>query len=31
MNAGSGDSFASLRQFPHIVKGDYLEGGLTDG
>jgi 3-hydroxyisobutyrate dehydrogenase-like beta-hydroxyacid dehydrogenase len=22
-------SFASLNRFPHIIRGDYLEGGLT--
>jgi 3-hydroxyisobutyrate dehydrogenase len=22
-------SFASLKRFPHIIKGDYLEGGLS--
>jgi 3-hydroxyisobutyrate dehydrogenase len=29
INASSGVSFASLSRFPHIIKGDYLEGGLT--
>jgi 3-hydroxyisobutyrate dehydrogenase len=29
INAGSGVNFASLNRFPHIIKGDYLEGGLT--
>jgi 3-hydroxyisobutyrate dehydrogenase len=29
INASSGVSFATLERFPHIVKGDYLEGGLT--
>jgi 3-hydroxyisobutyrate dehydrogenase len=29
INAGSGVSFASQKRFPHIVDGDYLEGGLT--
>jgi 3-hydroxyisobutyrate dehydrogenase len=29
INASSGVNFASLNRFPHIVKGDYLEGGLT--
>ena len=29
INSSSGVNFASLNRFPHIVKGDYLEGGLT--
>jgi len=29
LNTSTGVSFASLRRFPHIIKGDYLEGGLT--
>jgi 3-hydroxyisobutyrate dehydrogenase-like beta-hydroxyacid dehydrogenase len=29
INASSGVNFATLNRFPHIVKGDYLEGGLT--
>lgn len=29
INGGSGQSFASSKRFPHIVEGDYLEGGLT--
>lgn len=29
INASSGANFASLNRFPHIIKGDYLEGGLT--
>jgi 3-hydroxyisobutyrate dehydrogenase-like beta-hydroxyacid dehydrogenase len=29
INASSGVSFASLNRFPHIINGDYLEGGLT--
>jgi 3-hydroxyisobutyrate dehydrogenase len=29
INASSGVNFASLNRFPHIVRGDYLEGGLT--
>lgn len=29
INGGSGRSFASSNRFPHIVEGDYLEGGLT--
>jgi 3-hydroxyisobutyrate dehydrogenase len=29
INTSSGVSFASLSRFPHIIKGDYLEGGLT--
>jgi 3-hydroxyisobutyrate dehydrogenase-like beta-hydroxyacid dehydrogenase len=29
INSSSGVSFASTNRFPHIVKGNYLEGGLT--
>ena len=29
INSSSGVSFASLNRFPHIIEGDYLEGGLT--
>ena len=29
INASSGVNYATLNRFPHIVKGDYLEGGLT--
>jgi 3-hydroxyisobutyrate dehydrogenase len=29
INTSSGVSFASTNRFPHIIKGDYLEGGLT--
>jgi 3-hydroxyisobutyrate dehydrogenase-like beta-hydroxyacid dehydrogenase len=29
VNASSGVNFATLNRFPSIVKGDYLEGGLT--
>jgi 3-hydroxyisobutyrate dehydrogenase len=29
INSSSGVSFASLQRFPHIIEGDYLEGGLT--
>jgi 3-hydroxyisobutyrate dehydrogenase len=29
INASSGLNFASLNRFPHIIRGDYLEGGLT--
>jgi 3-hydroxyisobutyrate dehydrogenase len=29
INASSGASFATTSRFPHIIKGDYLEGGLT--
>jgi 3-hydroxyisobutyrate dehydrogenase len=29
INASSGVNYASLNRFPSIVKGDYLEGGLT--
>lgn len=28
-NASSGVNFATRSRFPHIIKGDYLEGGLT--
>ncbi|WP_130835353.1 NAD(P)-dependent oxidoreductase [[Erwinia] mediterraneensis] len=28
-NSSSGVNFATLNRFPHIVEGDYLEGGLT--
>jgi len=31
INASSGVNFASLNRFPHIIRGDYLEGGLTSG
>ncbi|BCB75721.1 tartronate semialdehyde reductase [Phytohabitans flavus] len=30
LNASSGVNFATLNRFPHIIKGDYLEGGLTN-
>ena len=30
LNASSGVNFATLNRFPHIVKGDYLTGGLTN-
>lgn len=30
INASSGVSFASRERFPHIIRGDYLEGGLTN-
>ena len=30
INASSGVSFASTNRFPHIIKGDYLEGGLSN-
>jgi 3-hydroxyisobutyrate dehydrogenase len=30
VNTSSGVNFATLNRFPHIVKGDYLEGGLTN-
>ncbi|WP_432839750.1 NAD(P)-dependent oxidoreductase [Dactylosporangium sp. CA-092794] len=30
VNASSGVNFATLNRFPHIVKGDYLTGGLTN-
>ena len=29
VNASSGVNFATVNRFPHIIKGDYLEGGLT--
>lgn len=29
INSSSGVSFASLNRFPHIIRGDYLEGGLS--
>ncbi len=29
VNHGSGVNYATLNRFPHIVEGDYLEGGLT--
>jgi 3-hydroxyisobutyrate dehydrogenase len=29
LNTSSGVNFATLNRFPHIVRGDYLEGGLT--
>jgi 3-hydroxyisobutyrate dehydrogenase-like beta-hydroxyacid dehydrogenase len=29
VNHSSGVNFATLERFPHIVEGDYLEGGLT--
>lgn len=29
INTSSGVSFASLNRFPHIIQGDYLEGGLS--
>lgn len=29
INSSSGVNFASLNRFPRIVRGDYLEGGLT--
>jgi 3-hydroxyisobutyrate dehydrogenase len=29
LNASSGVNFATLNRFPKIVKGDYMEGGLT--
>jgi 3-hydroxyisobutyrate dehydrogenase len=30
INSSSGVSFASQQRFPHIIEGDYLEGGLTN-
>lgn len=29
VNASSGVNFATSNRFPHIIRGDYLEGGLT--
>jgi 3-hydroxyisobutyrate dehydrogenase-like beta-hydroxyacid dehydrogenase len=29
INSSSGVSYASTNRFPHVIKGDYLEGGLT--
>jgi 3-hydroxyisobutyrate dehydrogenase-like beta-hydroxyacid dehydrogenase len=29
LNASSGVNFATLNRFPHMIGGDYLEGGLT--
>ncbi|GAA5115241.1 NAD(P)-dependent oxidoreductase [Pseudonocardia adelaidensis] len=29
INTSSGVNFATTNRFPHIVRGDYLEGGLT--
>jgi 3-hydroxyisobutyrate dehydrogenase len=29
INSSSGVNFATLNRFPYILKGDYLEGGLT--
>lgn len=29
LNSSSGVNFATLNRFPSIIKGDYLEGGLT--
>jgi 3-hydroxyisobutyrate dehydrogenase len=29
LNSSSGVNFATLKRFPHIVDGDYLEGGLS--
>lgn len=28
-NSSSGVNFATINRFPHIINGDYLEGGLT--
>lgn len=30
LNASSGVNFATINRFPHIIKGDYLGGGLTN-
>jgi 3-hydroxyisobutyrate dehydrogenase-like beta-hydroxyacid dehydrogenase len=30
LNASSGVNFATRNRFPHIIRGDYLEGGLTN-
>jgi 3-hydroxyisobutyrate dehydrogenase-like beta-hydroxyacid dehydrogenase len=29
LNSSTGVNFATLNRFPHIIRGDYLEGGLT--
>jgi 3-hydroxyisobutyrate dehydrogenase len=29
INSSSGVNFATLNRFPHIIRGDYLEGGLS--
>jgi 3-hydroxyisobutyrate dehydrogenase len=29
LNSSSGVNFATTNRFPHIIEGDYLEGGLT--
>lgn len=29
INASSGANWASINRFPHLIEGDYLEGGLT--
>src|SRR5262249_13702283 len=29
LNSSSGVNFATINRFPHIIEGDYLEGGLT--
>lgn len=29
LNSSSGVNFATTKRFPHIIRGDYLEGGLT--
>jgi 3-hydroxyisobutyrate dehydrogenase len=30
LNASSGVNFATRNRFPHVITGDYLEGGLTN-
>ena len=30
LNSSSGTNFATVNRFPHIIEGDYLEGGLTN-
>ena len=30
LNASSGVNFATINRFPNIIKGDYMEGGLTN-
>ena len=30
LNHSSGVNFATLNRFPHVIEGDYLEGGLTN-
>ena len=30
LNHSTGVNFATLNRFPHVIEGDYLEGGLTN-